>query len=114
MLILERNAIVDRAVSARERKAGVIQILDAHTGKSGKDDGRLMRCTLHTTAGGADDGAFRDGGLAWHATDGGCAIAADALDLPVEVRKAASRTRRSPEEQRAAMVERARAKALSR
>lgn len=93
-------------------KAGAIVIVEEHAGKSGKADGRLFRCTLHSTAGGADDGHFREGGLAWHATEGGCDVAADALDLPVEARKAASRTRRSPEEQRAAMVERARRKAL--
>ena len=114
MLTLTNGTIVDRAVTPAERKAGVILVVDGHKGKSGKADGRLFRCTLHKAAGGADDGHFRDGGLAWHATDGGCDVAADALALPIESRKAASRTRRSPEEQRLAAVERARQKALAR
>ena len=112
MLILRGGSIVEGKAPSKSTPA--IVIIDGHTGKSGKADGRTFRCTLHPTAGGADDGTFREGGLAWHATDGGCAVAADALDLPAEVRKASSRTRRSPEEQRAAMVERARAKALAR
>ena len=109
-------ALVAGAVTTISRvpKSGAILIVDGHTGKSGKADGRAFRCTIHGSAGGADDGTFREGGLAWHATDGGCSVAADALALPQEVRKASSRARRSPEEQRAAMVERARAKALSR
>lgn len=112
MLTLTNGAVVTRTVSAKERKSGVIEILEAHNGKSGNADGRLFRCTLHVNAGGADDGAFRAGGIAWHATKGGCDIAADALNLPVEAR-AAAKTRRSPDEQRQAMVEQARAKALN-
>ncbi len=112
MLTLTTGAIVDRKVTAAERKAGVILVVEGHKGKSGKADGRMFQCTLHTVNGGADDGTFRDGGLAWHATEGGCSVAADALDLPQDVRQAASRVRRSPEEQRQAAVERARRKAL--
>jgi hypothetical protein len=107
-------ALVNGIVETIRRipKGGAILIVDQHAGKSGKSDGRLFRCTVHRDAGGADDGHFREGGLAWHATDGGCNVAADALALPEDVRKASSRARRSPEEQRAAMVERARRKAL--
>jgi hypothetical protein len=109
VLALVNGAVVN---IPRIPRGGAILIVTEHSGKSGKADGRLFRCTVHATAGGADDGHFRDGGLAWHATDGGCTVAADALALPEDARKASSRIRRSPEEQRAAMVERARRKAL--
>jgi hypothetical protein len=91
-----------------------ILYVTGHLGTSGKPDGRVFRCTLHTEAGGADDGTFRPDGLAWHAQDGGCDVAADFLNIPVADRKrgAASRQRMSDEERQAALVERARRKAL--
>jgi hypothetical protein len=91
---------------AKMPRKGIVYVGTAHTGKSGKEDGRRYLCIEHrgdestAGAGGSDDGHFRRNGLRWHATTGGCDTAADALNIPVEQRvAAASRSALSPEQQ---------------